>query len=266
MALISKLKTTIKKVLMPFHSSPRDVLQENISAELERALLLEQSDFPECVCLPENYGKGMPERVVELLFARLSYHSNLHVLDVGHANAMKCHLNMLRTLPQPRHLIGIDIAHPVYDTRLFYEHSVLGDMTKSSFKDATFDLIWCISALEHFGMDNSGYTGSFKRERHMDILALMEMLRLLVSGGELLVTVPYGKYEDHGWLRNYDRNVWQGLLDVAREVSVVKEWYYRHTFGDGWSAVNPEELQFVGYYDQANAGTGGLAGAYFTKK
>jgi len=42
------------------------------------------------------------------------------------------------------------------------------------------------------------------------------MLRLLKKSGTLLITVPYGKYEEHGWLRNYDKHRWQELLGAAR--------------------------------------------------
>lgn len=255
----------LRYVLAPFRRNSSAILQLNIFKEFERAMLMDNTSFPESFFLPSDYGKAMPERVVEILSARLSYRPGLRILDVAHANAMKCHLNMLQTLPQPRHLTGIDIANPTYDMRSLYECSIIGDITNSSFPDGAFDLIWCISALEHFGMDNSGYTDNFRRENDMDMQAINEMLRLLAEGGGLLITVPYGKYEDHGWLRNYDKDHWQRLLDVARTKAKVQEWYFRHTYGEGWSIVKPEELRYVGYYDQANWGAGGLAVAYITK-
>ena len=241
-------------------------LHRNIVQEVERASVLGQKNFPAEIILPQNYGKGLPERVVELLLLKLSYSPNIRVLDVGHANAMDCHLKVLQSLPRPSYITGIDIANPVYDSHLYYKQSMIGDITKTPFSDGEFELIWCISALEHFGMDNSVYTENFERENTMDIQAIHEMLRLLTTGGKLLITVPYGKYEDHGWFKNYDKEHWQRLINIVQSKAKVQEWYFRHTFGKGWSSVHPDELQYIGYYDQANSGAAGLAAVYITKR
>jgi SAM-dependent methyltransferase len=173
---------------------------------------------------------------------------------------------MLRSLPTPRHVTGIDIADPHYDPSQFYERTVKGDITHTPFETSTFDRIWCISSLEHFGMDNSGYTSNFAQDETMDARAVHEMLRILSPGGQLLITVPYGKFEDHGTHKNMDRDHWQPLLNIGRTSSRVQEWYFRHTYGNGWREVTADELQHVGYYDQANAGAGGLAVALMTKQ
>lgn len=240
-------------------------LQTRIIRDLHRALALDQSGFPGRVTLPDLYGKGMPERAVEILMARLTYVPGKKVLDVGYANTMECHRAMIAALPPPRHLTGIDIAEPAYDAHQYYETTIQADITRTSFSNATFDLIWCVSALEHFGMDNSVYTEEFSREPAMDAQAVREMLRILAPGGQILITVPYGKFEDHGSHKNYDRDHWQTLLDIARPAGRVTEWYFRHTHGHGWQQVPAEELQYVGYFDQANAGAGGVAVTLMTK-
>lgn len=258
------LRSMVTRVLKAFNKDS-NTLQLDIYEELERVKLTEQINFPGEIIVPQGYGKGMPERVVELLLAGLSYTPGKRVLDVGHANAMKCHLDLLQSLAQPKNITGIDIATPVYDTRFYYEQSIIGDITCTSFTDNSFDLIWCISALEHFGMDNSGYTDNFRRDSDMDIQAVKEMLRILAKGGNMLITVPYGKYEDNGWFRNYDKSHLQGLLDVARLHGDVREWYFRHTNDKGWSITTPAELQYTSYYDCANHGAAGVAAIYITK-
>lgn len=243
----------------------RENIQTAIVHELERALALDQSSFPNHALLPPLYARGLPERAVETLFAHLCYRPGKRILDVGFANSMECHRMMLAKLPPPRHLTGIDIADPVYDASRMYEACVRADITRTPFADESFDTIWCISSLEHFGMDNTGYTKNFSTGATMDKQAVQEMLRLLTRGGDILVTVPYGRFEDHGTHKNFDRHHWQSLLDVARPVADVQEWYFRHTFGNGWHEVPPEELIYVGYFDQANAGAGGLAVTRMTK-
>jgi O-antigen chain-terminating methyltransferase len=201
---------------------------------------------------------------VELLLARLSYWPGAHVLDVGHANSMECHRDLVRSLPGPRHLTGIDLAEPVFDASELYERSVRADVCETGLPDETFDLVWCISSLEHIGMDNSGYgeaeSGSATAER-----ALGEMLRVTVPGGFVLVTVPYGRRENHGWFRNFDRDALEELLDPFRSEARIHDVYFGYGPGLGWSRVDPEALERVGYHDQSNAGAAGLAAVILEK-
>ena len=240
-------------------------LQRRITAEVLRALAVPQPGFPETLQLPEGYGRGLPERVVEVLLAELVYRPGARVLDVGHANAMPCHLDMIRRLEEPKDLTGIDIAPAGPGVARFYRESIRGDIARTGFADDSFDLVWCISALEHFGMDNSGYTDSFSQNRDLAVIAIKEMHRVVKPGGTILVTVPYGQYEDHGWLLNYDQKHLNELLSAVRAKSTVRELYFRHTSGDGWVQTVSEKLAFTGYYDQANSGSGGLAAIMIVK-
>lgn len=250
-----------KYLRSPLRPNLQNQVQRRIVQEFRNGLLAPQQDFPDRCILPEKYGRGLPERVVELLLAKAVYVTNGKLLDVGHANAMPCHLHLIKSLPHPRNITGIDIAHPVYNVKEYYQESVCGDITETGFAAERFDSIWCISALEHFGMDNSGYNGATEIAENMDALALKEMLRILKKDGALLITVPYGKFENHGWFRNYDARHWEELLSIVRSHTTIKEFYFRHTHGGGWAVVSPEELRYVGYYDQANSGAGGLAAA-----
>ena len=131
------------------------VIPPRIDREIRRARSIPQQNFPASINLPRHYGKGMTERVVEILIARLTCQPGKRILDVGHANAMNAHLRMLKSLPGPLDITGIDIV-PANDTvRSIYTHTVIGNIMKTDFHKESFDLIWCISALEHFGMDNS---------------------------------------------------------------------------------------------------------------
>src|SRR5690349_16677637 len=163
-------------------------IQRSITREYRRALGSGWHRFPSSISLPQPCGLNLPERVVELLLARLSYGPGASVLDVGHANSMECHRAMIRSLPEPRRLTGLDMAEPVYDVAELYARSVRGDVCATEFADDTFDLVWCISSLEHIGMDNSGY-GEPDSEGSTAERALAEMLRVTRPGGSVLVTV-----------------------------------------------------------------------------
>lgn len=242
------------------------LLQEGIFREAVRGYEMNQEGFPDRLHLPKPFAVGLPERAVELMLARLLYRSDESTLDIGHANATPSHRRLLVAMPTPRNLTGIDIADPVYDTRPFYARSVRADITANPFKDGEFNLIWCISALEHFGMDNSGYTNRFIRDAGLAGKALLEMIRILRPRGRLLITVPFGRYENHGWQIIYDQDRWKRLIEPVRGTTAIREWFFRHTFGSGWQMVPSEELRYTGYFDQANSGAAGLVAAIFEKK
>jgi len=241
-------------------------LQSRITREFERAVREGDHSFPDRIDLPSPLGRGMPERVVELLLARLSYQPGVKVLDIGHANTMACHRDMIRSLPGPRRLTGIDIADPVYDASALYEDSVRASIDSTPFAAGEFDLIWCISSFEHFGMDNSGYRpGSTVDERIADA-ALAEIVRVLAPGGTLLLTVPYGRFENHGWFRNFDEKLLGRFVGRLRAIGSVRELYFAHDASGGWRAAEPASLRDVGYRDQRNAGAAALAALVVRKE
>jgi O-antigen chain-terminating methyltransferase len=241
-----------------------DELQRSITREYTRALQFDRHSFPAAVSLPRPCGELLPERVVELLLARLSYWPGAVVLDVGHANSMTCHRDMIRSLPAPRKITGIDRAEPVFDASLLYAESVRGDICDTGFSAEAFDLVWCISSLEHIGMDNSAY-GESRLDDATAEGALAEMVRITRPGGSILVTVPYGKFENHGWFRNFDQDSLQELLEVVRPHGSVRELYFAHSRGGGWSRSDAADLRTTGYLDEGNAGAAGLAAVVIEK-
>jgi SAM-dependent methyltransferase len=243
---------------------PSARLQQRIYREARRLFTIDQPEFPRALKIPAHLGMNLPERVIELALAKYTYVPGSRVLDVGHSNIMECHRRLLRSLEEPRHLTGIDIANPTYDTTEFYEQSIRADITATGLPDKSFDLIWCISTIEHVGMDNSCYTDDFSTGAGMDLLALREMERLLVPSGMLLLTVPFGIFENHGWLKNYDKDTWQTLLSVVSRRSKKCELYFKYSPAVGWHVVEPSQLAATRYYENENAGASGLAAVIIT--
>jgi SAM-dependent methyltransferase len=257
-------KTFLKPLRWLQKKSANDVLQARIFKEVQRAIPLNPSASISKVTLPKLYGRKLPERVIELLLAWITYRPNIKTLDVGHANAMDCHLQMLAHLAEPKDLTGIDISTPTYDPCLYYGESVVGDITLAPFLNDSFQLIWCISTLEHIGKDLSSYN-RLQQLGSTDIQALVEMLRIVANGGSILITVPFGKYEDHKWLTNYDTEHLQRLLEWVRPKANCEEFYFRYTDENGWTSAIPQELESTGYYDEENAGAAGLVAVYIEK-
>jgi SAM-dependent methyltransferase len=241
------------------------VIAPRIDREIKRATSIPQHDFPKSVRLPKKYGRGMSERVVEIFIARLTCQFGKRVLDVGHSNATNAHLRMVGILKETMDVTGIDIV-PANDTiRALYARSEVGSIIRTDFPEGSFDLVWCISALEHFGMDNSIYTREFALDKEMDMKALEEMMRVLQPGGTLYISVPFGKSEDHGWHRNYDSGRWQKLLSPARSHAHIDELYFMYSDEEGWGVSTPSALSLTGYLDHHNSGASGLAVALIHK-
>src|SRR3981081_133204 len=130
---------------------------------------------------------GMTERVVEIPWVISRINGAQRVLDVGTTWALPVYLDGIRRLGLPS-LRGVDL---VALQGAGFE-MVQADVMALPYADASFDLILCISTLEHIGLDVSGYGGKAQNEAG-DVLAIREMARILAPTGRLLITVPFGR-------------------------------------------------------------------------
>jgi SAM-dependent methyltransferase len=190
---------------------------------------------------------GFTERVVEIPWMLSRYRGERSVLDVGTSFAMPVYVQSLRNLGI-QELVGVDIV----SVSLAGIRMLKADVRDMPFEDGQFDVIFCISTLEHIGRD-----GSPEAVSDGDLAALLEMKRILNDSGRLLVSVPFGRAEIHPWFRQYDLGRWAALVDAAGLRS-VEEAFYLYSPSDGWSpAEDPSKLSEVSYQtDGATAATG----------
>lgn len=129
---------------------------------------------------------------------------------------------------------------------------MFGDLCSTFFKDRIFESIVCISTLEHIGMAQNIKEYSMsnpypeaKKEIYRD--AILEFRRLLEPGGRLLLTVPFGKYEDHGWFQQFNRD---GIKEIIQTFggSVCSENYYCYN-KNGWQIATPDECAGAQYFN-----------------
>lgn len=195
--------------------------------------------------LPPGLGAGFDERIVEYpwLFSRgLSG----HVLDAG---SVLNHRHLIEALrPRVEDLTIVTLApEPVAFTELGVSY-VYGDMRLLPFRDDWFDEVVCLSTLEHVGMDTAVYGAAAPRAespREEAATALRELLRVVRPGGRVHVSVPFGTREDHGWLRQLDREDVDDLLAQAG-VGRHEETAFRQT-ARGWRSTAPARLAKLGY-------------------
>ncbi len=176
---------------------------------------------------------GMTERVVEIPWVISRIHGDRRVLDVGSTWALPVYLDKLRSLAVPE-LFGVDlVAKAVSGVKM-----AQGDVRALPYPDGTFDLILCISTLEHIGLDVSGYGGQAQNELAGDVLAMREMARVLAPEGRLLITVPFGRREQLHWLKQYDQPAWDELL-AQTDLVPSEAAYYRYGDVRGWRRTYP---------------------------
>lgn len=184
------------------------------------------------------------ERAVEVPFVIGQYRGERRVLEIGFANAEGRYVEALAGLEIPL-LVGLDlVAGDPKREQVFTR--VVGDARHAVFRDGAFELVLLISTVEHIGRDNSGYgIGADSRaSEHPDRQAIATIARSLCPGGRLLVTVPFGRFEDHGWLINYDAAHLDALV-AASGLDLVSARYYEQR--GGWVPCDRHEVRHRGY-------------------
>lgn len=134
------------------------------------------------------------------------------LLDVGSATS-----RYLRELPDDCRLYAIDIRPTPPQAGVAV---VVGDVVRAPFRPASFDVITCISTIEHVGLDVYGQGP----DEFGDEVVMRHLRRLLRPGGRLLVTAPFGKRTVSAWLRVYD---WPSFQRLIRGYRVLSTMFYR---------------------------------------
>jgi len=206
----------------------------------------------------EPYGVGDTERCIEIPWAVSCYRGEKTVLDVGYANAEERYLKELLSLKIP-HLYGLDMVKKDIQGMT----SIVGDVRKTNFPDDYFDLISCISTIEHIGRDNTVYCdGRAKDDDKGDLHAMKELCRITKAGGKIVVTAPYGEFHDYGWFINYDEARWKRLKE-ASGCCLLRENFY--IYNGGWRKTEKGRLKGILYRDNNAPAAAGLACALLMK-
>lgn len=204
--------------------------------------------FRDVAPLPDGFGPRLDERVVEYPWVLARLPATGWILDAG--STFSSPLLLERPEIKGRRLFIFTLATDfvAHDPNVSY---VFGDFREPILHDALFESIVCISTLEHVGMAQSfEYSKSRpfpKADRTAYRDALAQFRRMLKPGGRLLLTVPFGPVEDHGWLQQFDA---AGLRDIVATFGdrLVTETYYRYR-ASGWQLARPEDCADARYFN-----------------
>lgn len=211
--------------------------------------------FAQNAPLPPDYGMGIDERIVEYpwLLSRIPVGSGLLVLDGGSA------LNFPYLLDAPqlaeKRLVIQTLAPESTMAKRPNVSYVFGDLRETLYRDGIFDIVVSVSTLEHVGMDNAKlYTQDDEHNQSQpdDCLRVVEEFRrVLKPGGRFLMTVPYGKAQDLGWLHQFDSQR-LGHAIHAFGPSLKAATFYRYG-PEGWMLVDEDACAEAEYFDVHSA-------------
>lgn len=151
-------------------------------------------------------------------------------LDVGSAES--CYVNQL--LDKGVSQLALN------DVRKFSTHEqdsrvkcVVGDIrTYEPQEIGMFDNVLCISTLEHIALhayDQRREVSTKDSAFYPQKEAFNHMMKFLKPDGQMLLTIPYGKYEDSGWVIVYDHGM---IGELIEPYEVIEETYYTLTNRD----------------------------------
>jgi len=195
--------------------------------------------------IPKNYGYRLDERVVEYpwIFSKLPI-GNFKVLDAGstfnfdyivnHSVIKDKDLTIFTYSPE---------TNSFNNKRISY---VYGDLRSLPFKDNYYDIIVSQSTIEHIDMDNSiyGYNINYNKELNKKsyeyLKAITEMIRVLKNNGSLLLTFPYGKFENHGFFQQFDTEMVGEIEKLFEGAGKYKLTYFK-SLKEGWILSTKKE-------------------------
>ena len=230
------------------------------SREFQEVLTVEQilrdrahSSRPFTIPPGDRLGPNTTERVVEIPWMLSRYEGESSVLDLGYAFASGVYLSALLDLDIPS-LHGLDLAV----LSVPQMHRVRGDMRNLPYRDGAFDLVFCVSTIEHAGFDNTRYGLPFEqKDPGAAARSLEEIARVLAPTGRLLVSVPFGRREERGWMFQYDHDAWDELIRKSPFRTLEQETF--RLTEEGWERVNdPRSMGLLSYADEAPAAKGVL--------
>lgn len=200
-----------------------------------------------------NYGYRLDERVIEYpwIFSKLPKYSG-KLLDAGSTFNFDFIVN--HPIVENKDLSILTYApenNCFYKKRISY---VFDDLRTLPFKNGLFDIIVSQSTIEHIDMDNSIYgyeiehNENEKKKSYEYLKVIKEMIRVLKPKGKLLLTFPFGKFENHGFFQQFDEEMLMRIMNKLETKGTSEIDFFKYE-QEGWQFKNISELRNVVSYN-----------------
>lgn len=200
--------------------------------------------------LPTGYGYRLDDRAVEYpwFFSRLR-NDEVRILDAGSA------LNFREVLTSNkmsgRKLFIVSLSHEQAPDVGVYPSYIYDDLRDLCFKADFFDAICSLSTIEHIGLDNTMlYTDDILKkedDKYAHLNAIREFSRVLKKGGNLYLSVPFGKHINHGWFQIFDAEMIDRVIETFSPAAVEKTFFKYE--GEQWNFSDKLNCRGSGYFD-----------------
>jgi len=179
-----------------------------------------------------------------------------YLLDVG-CGPLRAGVHFIGYLA-PGHYAGIDKRGdnleqarkkelPRYKLEAKNPHLLVNGAFEFSKLGMTFDYAIAQSVFTHLPLNNI-------------IRCLVEMAKVLNPHGRVLISVPFGRREERGWMFQYDADSWEEL--IQNSPFTVREQETYRLGAEGWERVkDPRSMQLLSYGDESPAARGVLCAA-----
>jgi len=199
--------------------------------------------------VPENFGYKLDERIVEYcwIFSQMPQ-EKVKLLDAGSTFNYEFILNHLDFGKVELSILTYAPESPNFnEKRISY---IYADLREIPFRDEYFDVVLSQSTIEHIDMDNSIYGYQLQHHENQEtksyeyLKAVAEMLRVLKKGGKLLLTFPFGKFENHGFFQQFDEEMLDEILKYFEGKGTYTTNFFRY-LPNGWIACEKEDCKEV---------------------
>jgi SAM-dependent methyltransferase len=217
--------------------------QESIIKNISDAVVLDEF-FNKRV--PLNFGFRLDERIVEYpwIFANLQKNKTIF-LDAGSTFNFDYLLTNKLIENKEKYIYTFHPECKSYnEKKISY---VYGDLRELPFKNDFFEEIVCQSTIEHIDMDNSIYGYDLKSTLDIDtnksyeyLKVIDELLRVLKTNGQLLLTFPYGKFENHGFFQQFDNEMVKKITQKMDRLGEYELTFFKY-LSEGWVVASQED-------------------------
>jgi len=168
-----------------------------------------------------HLNKYIDERVVEIPWVINELKKNRGVLlDAGST------LNKFFIIDEIQHFKKIFFTTLFPEKKYFNNLNIsytYEDLSELSFKDNFFDIITCISTLEHVGYDNSIYNYGKFTNKHNKVKSnkklnqvLQNLQRVLKKNGKIFISLPFGQKSKFSNMQQFNSKDVKRILKILR--------------------------------------------------